>query len=530
MSDEREGDDLVQKLAELQKKKEAEPPPELTSDVVIHLAGLTPLQYAQQLAREAKKYKTPVKLLERAVADARIEQEAAKLLEPHWGVTPSEKPVDVARMFADIEARILRHVAMPKHLAFVTALWIGQSWIHDHATYSPILFITSPERDSGKSTLMGIIGFLVRRSLLSVGISAAALYRSIEKWHPCFVIDECDEAFVDNPELRQVINSGWTRGQGVVRCDPDTNEPRKFSTFCPKAIASKGRKAPDTILSRAIFVTQKRRTRAETITHFSHVDDGGFVRLRSQLSRWAADNGEALGLVRPPMPDGFLNRLASNWQLMFAIADSLGEEAGQRARAAAQQIAGVTAVTSAGVALLRDIKTMFDGSTLDYLTSKAIVANLVEDPERPWAEWSRGKPITEKGVAQLLHEYFIFSRNVGPEGSQAKGYRKADFNDAWSRYEDPKKEDTPSDPDIWPSSRPAPCHDYKKAEKTAVQPDGAGREENGGFCSGEQWALRLDGRICRFSPLSLKRAYFRVQRERQEPCLRPVQLRRGTAV
>ena len=84
---------------------------------------------------------------------------------------------------------------------------------------------------------MGVIAFLVRRSLLSVGVSSAALYRSIEKWNPTFVVDEADDAFVDNPDLRQVINSGWTRGQGVMRCDPDTNEPRRFSTFCPKAVS-----------------------------------------------------------------------------------------------------------------------------------------------------------------------------------------------------------------------------------------------------------------------------------------------------
>jgi hypothetical protein len=143
-------------------------------------------------------------------------------------------------------------------------------------------------------------------------------------------------------------------GQGVVKCDPDTNEPRKFSTFCPKAIASKGKKAPDTILSRAIFITQKRRTRGETVAHFSHIDDDGLARLRSQLARWAEDNGEILGHARPAMPDGFMNRTASNWQLLFAIADSLGEEAGHRVRAAAQQIVGMTDLTSAGVELLQD--------------------------------------------------------------------------------------------------------------------------------------------------------------------------------
>jgi Protein of unknown function (DUF3631) len=483
VSDEKEGDELVRKLEQLAKKKESEPPPELTNDVIINLAGMTPLQYAQQVAREAKKYRTPVKLLEKAVEAVKVEQEAEKLLEPHWEVTPAEESVDAAKLFAALEARILLHVAMPKHLAFVCALWVGQSWIHEHATYSPILYVTSAERDSGKTTLMGIIAFLVRRSLSSVGISAAALYRSIEKWHPTFVIDEADEAFVDNPELRQVINSGWTRGQGVVRCDPDTNEPRKFSTFCPKAIASKGKKAPDTILSRAIFITQKRRTEAERVAHFSHIDDGGFQRLRSQLARWADDNGAVLGAVQPAMPEGFLNRLASNWQLMFAIADSIGE--GKRAREAAQHIAGMTDLTSAGVELLADIKTMFARSSRqgDYLTTKEVLAGLLADPEKRWSEWTRGnKPITDRGVAELLHEYAITSHNVGPKGAQSKGYRKADFADAWARLVSEKK-DTPTDPDPLPSTRPSPCNDSDFAENSAVYQGNGGRQEIDGFSS-----------------------------------------------
>ena len=146
MSEEKEGDDLVRKLEELAEKRESEAVPELTNDVVINLVGLTPLQYAQQLGREAKKYRTPVKLLEKAVDAARIEQEAEKLLEPHWEVAPADDPVDATQLFAEIEARILQHVVMPKDLAFVVALWVGQTWIHQHGTYSPILGVTSAER------------------------------------------------------------------------------------------------------------------------------------------------------------------------------------------------------------------------------------------------------------------------------------------------------------------------------------------------------------------------------------------------
>src|SRR5262249_5669438 len=86
--------------------------PELTSDVVINLAGLTPLQYAQQLQREAKKYGTTARLLDQAVVAARIEQEAEKLLEPHWEVSPAEEPVDAVSLFPEIETRILQHVVM----------------------------------------------------------------------------------------------------------------------------------------------------------------------------------------------------------------------------------------------------------------------------------------------------------------------------------------------------------------------------------------------------------------------------------
>src|SRR5260370_6856833 len=137
---------------------------------------------------------------------------------------------------------------------------------------------------------MGVIRFLVRRAILSVSISPGALYRSIEKWNPSFVLEEADEAFENNPELRSVVNSGWTRGQGVMRCDPDTNEPRRFPTFCPKAIALKGKRIPDTTLSRAIIVQMKRRLRSAQITHFPHLDHDAFPHPRPLLSHSAVHN------------------------------------------------------------------------------------------------------------------------------------------------------------------------------------------------------------------------------------------------
>jgi hypothetical protein len=453
----------------------ADAPQDLTQEMIIDLAGKTPLEYAKTKGKVAKACHVQVKDLEKLVDAVKVEQQADSLLEPHWEVKLWEHPVDAVALFGEIETRILHHIAMPRHLAFVCAVWVGFSWIHGHAVYSPILLVTSPERDSGKSTLLAVLCFMVRRGLQSVSISPAALYRSIEKWQPTFAIDEADKLFVDNPDLWQVINSGWTRGQGIVRCDPDTNEPRRFSTFCPKAIAMKGKDAPDTILSRSIQIIQSRRTREEPIAHFDHVDDADFIRIRSQLARWAADNGEALVAARPAQPDGFINRLASNWRILFAIADSLGEAHGVRMRDAAQQIAGVVDRPSAGVQLLGEFKQMFDASTLDYVFSANVLQHLHADPEKPWLEWSRGKAITEKGVAGLLHEYRIKSRTVGPKGHTAKGYRRAEFTDAWKRYWDPvveagegEEEAGGLEPGILPSTRRPPCNDELFPEKSAV--------------------------------------------------------------
>jgi hypothetical protein len=266
-----------------------------------------------------------------------------------------------------------------------------------------------------------------------------------------------------------------------MRCDPDTHEPSRFSTFCPKAIALKGKKMPDTMLSRTIFIEMKRRLRSEKVEHFRHLDDAGFARMRSQLARWAADNGVGLGLAQPVQPEGFINRTASNWELMFAIADSLGEKAGQRARRVAQHIVGSVDMSSAGVELLRDIKAMFDASTLDYLTTKHIIENLTADPEKPWAEWSRGRPINDKGLADLLRGHSIYSRTVGPKETRSKGYRKADFEDARERYLTPEKREARPNPDILPFTRSLHCNHSTFAESSPVHQEVGERQKIGHF-------------------------------------------------
>jgi len=205
--------------------------------------------------------------LDKIVAERRVRRSAQtgpETLLPHWDVEPWHEPVASDQLLGAIVERIRAHVVMNQDAAVAVALCVASSWVHDKAAvHSPLLLVTSAEPNSGKSTLLGIVGFLARRSLPSVSITGPALFRSIVKWCPTFVIDEADTALVNNDDLKEVINSGWTRGQGVVRCDADTQEPRWFSTFAPKVIGMKGRRLPDTTLSRAIIVEMKRKSPGE---------------------------------------------------------------------------------------------------------------------------------------------------------------------------------------------------------------------------------------------------------------------------
>ena len=407
---------------------------------IAELAKLSNLEYGKRRRDEAKKIGTPLKTLDAEVAKKRagIEAEcAAPPLYSHWVVEPWPEPVDLDVLLQRLVRKIRRHVVMSEDQALAVALWVILTWIHETAAvHSPNLLVTSAEANSGKSTLLGVIGFLARNALLSVSMTGPVLFRSIEKWHPTFVTDEADTAFVINDDFRAVFNSGWTRGQGVPRCDPDTNEPRMYSTFCPKAIAMKGRKLPDTTLSRCIIIELKRKLPKESADDFEHLDDVELSDLRRQLARWANDNAAALCNAKPDIPPGFYNRVKANWKLLLAIAEAACGDWKQRAQQAAGAIEQVKEgfEPSFGVRLLQAMQAVLKPD-IECLLSKDVIAALIEDPEQPWLEYNNGKPITQKQLARLLGQYQIKSCNVRPSvGPQGKGYRRTDFEEAWERY------------------------------------------------------------------------------------------------
>ena len=118
----------------------------------------------------------------------------------------------------------------------------------------------------------------------------------------------------------------------------------------------------------------------------------------------------------------------------MAIADLAGDAWARRARDAACLLSGEGHdSTSVNVELLADIRKAF--GDLDVIRSADLVNKLAADPERPWAEWGRGKPLTQKQLAGLLAPFGIISEEVHPAGlPHGKGYKRVRFEEAWAAY------------------------------------------------------------------------------------------------
>jgi hypothetical protein len=239
------------------------------------LARLRPgVEFARQRKKAAKELGVRASDID-AEIEARRSEKAVAPLYGHWITEPWPEVADGDSLVRDIVRRILSHVVCAHDDALAAALWIMFAWIHDTVTHSPLLLVTSAQPECGKSTALGLVKFLAPRCVASVEISEAALFRAIQLWQPSFAIDEFDSVLAgdDRTGLRSVINSGHTRGQGVIRCIEPDFTPQQFETFCPKAIGMVGRKLPDATLSRCIVIELRRRKADERVIRFTHRDD-----------------------------------------------------------------------------------------------------------------------------------------------------------------------------------------------------------------------------------------------------------------
>jgi putative DNA primase/helicase len=321
-------------------------------------------------------------------------------------------------------------------------LWIVLTYLCDVAEFLPLLALLSPTKRCGKTRTLGVLFRLVYKPMPSVLISAAALFRSIEKWHPTMLLDEADNFLKDDPELRAIINSGHSRDTAwVPRCVGDNHEVQYFSTWSPKAIAQIGR-PHDTNEDRAIVIMLARRTKIEQIKPLRATPKEEFETLRRKIVRWVSENAGKVAIAKPAIPAALNDRSAENWLPLLAIAEVAGAEWPDMAlKAIATLNPSEDDDDSVITTLLITLRALFKKRKLtgddDLFPTLELVDALNGDKESPWADWREGKGISPEKLRSLLKRFQVKpDRNRSAPG-EPRGYKFGDLRPVFERYLSP---------------------------------------------------------------------------------------------
>ena len=419
---------------------EADPTEKFAGDVdddraIRLLARLSPLDYDRAREVEAERLGVRVSTLDCIVKAARRAPSEASDGVVFVDVEPSDAEINSAALLVEIRETIRRFIVCEPEVAVAVALWITFTWLIDRVEVAPLLVITAPEMRCGKSQLLSLVGFLSCRPLPASNISSAAVFRVIDAHAPTLVLDEADTFMKENEELRGVVNSGHTRQTAfVIRTVGDEHSPTRFSTWGAKAIAGIGRLA-QTTLDRAVVVQLKRKMPSEKTERLRHADRGRFDRLCRMLARFAEDNGAAIEAARPHLPETLNDRAQDNWEPLLAIADCAGGHWPTMARKAALRLSGAAQEpTTQSTELLFDIRSVFDATGDQKISTAELLRALIGKEESPWATCNAGKPMTARNLAKRLSEYSIKSMNVRFGHEVAKGFHRSQFEDAFARY------------------------------------------------------------------------------------------------
>jgi putative DNA primase/helicase len=152
------------------------------------------------------------------------------------------------------------------------------------------------------------------------------------------------------------------------------------------------------------------------------------------MARFADDYREQVRRARPTLPDALNDRAQDNWEPLLAIAGCAGNGWIERATKAALKLSSNDKTDSIGNELLADIQEVFETKNVTKISTANLIAALLEDEEKSWATYNRGKPLSPKQLVNKLKGYDIRSKTIRFGFETAKGYELDQFTDAFDRY------------------------------------------------------------------------------------------------
>ena len=380
----------------------------------------------------------------------------AKENQNHNSLFPKIKPwpdvVDGGQLIQELVDTIQRFVHLPEGAAILSAFWISHTYLDRKYTFTPRLFIYSPEPRCGKTTFLDILELLCYNPLAVSGITGSAMKRIIASESGItLLIDEADRFLNnDNNQLCQIINCGYQFGKMVVCSDTNNKkiEPRVFNCFAPCSIAAIGN-IPHTIMDRSIVIKMERKKDSERLEklRYRNICEKA-TELQQKCKRYISDHQENILNAWPVLPDELNDRTADVSEILFAIADTISPEWHKKLENAILTLVNKQQnndSVSLRTQLLSDIKTIFEERRTEWISSVDLVMALNQIETSPWTEWNKGRGLTTNALAYQLRYFEIYPKQTRENEGRERKYYLKDFADIFDRYLPPANCDTVPD-------------------------------------------------------------------------------------
>lgn len=332
----------------------------------------------------------------------------------------------------DIHAYITRYVAFGEPAqADILSLFILHTHAFKFARTTPYLYITSAEKQSGKTRTLEVLDTICHNATRADNLTSSVMFRLIEHMAPTLMVDEVDTIFsgAKNEELRGVLNSGYKAGGFIYRAMGNPNDENggivKFGTFSPKILAGiDNGHVPDTVLDRAIRIMLKRKAPGQTVEEFYAEDvEIETEELVAKIEAWVEAKSDLLASRdnRPARIDGIGDRANEITRPLSALANVAGNGWHDRAVNAIRALLGADELklSPQGKALLT-IRDWFDADAkADHIPS-AVAAKITEANGKRLGAW--------------MTAYGISAKQFTRDGKSYRGFNRADFTDAFARY------------------------------------------------------------------------------------------------
>ncbi|BAV10790.1 hypothetical protein MOSL_0217 [Moraxella osloensis] len=348
-------------------------------------------------------------------------------------IEPYHEPVTHDEIYTALYSLVHEHMAIDEPLKVAFVLWVIFTYLTDISDFAPIAWITAPERQCGKSTLLGLFDRVVNKPMAFNNITQAVLYRVMEQFKPTLLIDEIDTSLKDKNELLGIVNAGYSRhASNVPRMNQDKGGiVEKFDVFGAKVFSGIG-EMKGTFASRAIRFELRRKTDSDKVKRFNKrtLPYETTNELQRKVKRWAVDNRQAVQAVETPLLQ-INDRDFDNWEILLQIATVLGVY--DKALQACLIICNRKDEPSLNEMLLSDIREVF---ITERISSVDLLERLKADSEKYWSTYNNGTPLNVHQLAKKLKSFGIKSKAMRIKGEQGtvKGYEKADFVKVWANY------------------------------------------------------------------------------------------------